>query len=264
MFGHHLGRGPARSYNLRLPQIKARHQPCETRLLLDHHTSESCHLRRPPERTRSPRPKIGNARPIPPVDRRIRPDTKRLRNRHPLANEGRGSDTILLLDDEDWVKNHPALQEGARLQALGAKHTYDGSGVKVPLPDQYREAIDEAKNRVEEVTGLRPTTERILEGFRALGAPPRLKDHMRCIVNNKLKCGSFWSSIPGYEERAYCSFCRKRGIPDIIEDEQQLREQRPNPSMGNSEIHLLKYSHAVEARVLPDTSQMWWGPTRMI
>jgi len=94
--------------------------------------------------------------------------------------------------------------------------------MKKPLPDQYREVICRAKNRVEEVTGLRPTMERILKGFRALRAPPRLTDHMRCIVNNNLKCGSFWSSIPRYKEWAYCSFCRKRGIPGVTGDKQHM------------------------------------------
>ena len=27
--------------------------------------------------------------------------------------------------DDEWVNNHPALQDGARLQALKAKYVYD-------------------------------------------------------------------------------------------------------------------------------------------
>jgi len=41
------------------------------------------------------------------------------------ANEGRESNLIMRVDDEDWIENHPALQDGARLQALEAKHIYD-------------------------------------------------------------------------------------------------------------------------------------------
>jgi len=142
-----------------------------------------------------------------------------------LANEGRESEDTLRLDNEEWVKNHSALQDGARIQALGAKHTYAAVLEwlpKITLPTKYLEAIKEAKNRVEEATGLRPTTEQLTKGFRALGVPTRLRDRMRCIVNGKLKCGTFWSNIPGYEDRAYCSFCRKKGLPDTIESEQHI------------------------------------------
>jgi len=75
---------------------------------------------------------------------------------------------------------------------------------------------------VEDATGLRPTTEKLAKGFRTLGVPTWLRDHMRCIVIGKLKCGTFWSNIPGYEDRAHCSFCKKKGLPDTIESEQHM------------------------------------------
>jgi len=76
-----------------------------------------------------------------------------------LANEGRVSEETLRLDNEEWVANHTALQDGAILQALGAKHTYNAVLEwlpKTPLPTKYLEAIKEAKNKVEEATGLHP------------------------------------------------------------------------------------------------------------
>jgi len=56
------------------------------------------------------------------------------------------------IDDEDWIENHPALQDRARLQALEAKHIYDAilkwhSRKTNPILNQ--EALDEAKDRVE-------------------------------------------------------------------------------------------------------------------
>jgi len=137
-----------------------------------------------------------------------------------LSNEGRVSDIALILDNEEWPKNHSSLQDGVRLQLLDAKHTYDAVlewQLKKPLPTTFREMIKEAKDRAEEATGLHPTTEKLLKGFKALGVPPRLKYHMRCIVYGKLKCGKYWSNIAGYENRAYCSFCRKKGRPDVTE-----------------------------------------------
>jgi len=125
-----------------------------------------------------------------------------------LANEGRDSNEPVEMDDEAWIENHTALQDGARLQALDAKHTYEAVlrwVPKKPNTNQYQETIKSTKDKVEEATGLRPTTERLLKSFRALGVPPHLKDHMRCLVNKRLKCRTYWSNIPGYEDRAYCS-----------------------------------------------------------
>jgi ribonuclease HI len=42
-----------------------------------------------------------------------------------LANAGRESEFSLRADEEDWLSSHPALQDGARLQTLEAKHIYD-------------------------------------------------------------------------------------------------------------------------------------------
>jgi len=134
-------------------------------------------------------------------------------------------EVTMLLDNKDWVTNHAALQDGTRLQALGAKHSYDAvleCHPRIPLPTKYREVIEEAKNKVEEATGLCPMMERLPRGFRALRALTHLKDHMRCIVSTKLKCGTYWSNIPGYEDRAYCSFCKKKGLPDVIENGQHM------------------------------------------
>ena len=41
-----------------------------------------------------------------------------------LANEGSGKNTIMEMDEEEWINNHPALQDGARLQALEAEQIY--------------------------------------------------------------------------------------------------------------------------------------------
>jgi len=62
----------------------------------------------------------------------------------------------------------------------------------------------------------------MLRGLRALGVPLRLKDHMRNMLIGKIKCGSYWRKIPGYTERAYCSFCKKKKNIEIIESEQHM------------------------------------------
>jgi len=74
-----------------------------------------------------------------------------------LANKGRVSDLIMRVDDKNWVGSHAALQDGARLQALKANHIYSAIlkwHSKSNILHKHQEAIDEAKDRVEETTGL--------------------------------------------------------------------------------------------------------------
>ena len=70
-----------------------------------------------------------------------------------LADTGRDSNSPLRLDDDDWIDSHPALQDGARLQALEAKNTYDELlkwHTRKIIPIQRQEILDEAKDMIEE------------------------------------------------------------------------------------------------------------------
>ena len=83
---------------------------------------------------------------------------------------------------------HPSLQDGARLQALNAKHMYKALlqwRTKGVHPILHQEVLDDAKEKVEAATGLRPTNEKLLKGVRTLGVPPRLKDRLRCLLQEK-------------------------------------------------------------------------------
>jgi len=82
--------------------------------------------------------------------------------------------------------------------------------------------MDEAKNKVEEATGLRPTNEKLLNGYRTLKIPPRIKDHMRNMLIGKVKCGEFWRKMPGLEVRATCAACKKKDNSEIMESEQHM------------------------------------------
>jgi len=92
-----------------------------------------------------------------------------------LADTGREQGLIMTINNEEWTKSHLALQDGARLQALDAKHTYSELLIwhtKKKPPILHQEVLDEAKERVQTVTGLRPTNEKLLKGIRALRIPP--------------------------------------------------------------------------------------------
>jgi len=74
----------------------------------------------------------------------------------------------------------------------------------------HQDRLDEAKDKVEKATGLRPTNIKLLIGVRALGVPPRLEDHIRCTLTGRIKCGPYWTNILEYMEKAFCSFCKTR------------------------------------------------------
>jgi hypothetical protein len=130
-----------------------------------------------------------------------------------LADKGRDQNTPVEQDDEEWIDVHPALQNGARLQALEAKHTYSELikwYTKKTKNILHQGILDEAKDKVQEATGLRPTNEKLLKGIRKIKVLPQVRDHMRNMLTGKIKCGAFWNKIPGHYEKAICPFCKKK------------------------------------------------------
>jgi len=74
-----------------------------------------------------------------------------------LANAGRENDAQMREDDVEWVNNHKALQDSARLQDLDASHTYKAllrwhTRKIQAIPHQI--TLDESKDRIEAETGL--------------------------------------------------------------------------------------------------------------
>ena len=77
-----------------------------------------------------------------------------------LANEGREAEAVARPDRAEWLNEHSALPDGARLQALEASHMYYALlkwHTREVSPILHQERLEEAKDKVEEVTGLRPT-----------------------------------------------------------------------------------------------------------
>ena len=138
---------------------------------------------------------------------------------------------VMRFNDEDWIKSNAAFQDGARLQALEARHIYTAIlkwHTKKHTTNKHQAIIEEAKDRIEEATGLRPTNEKMLKSSRSLGVSPRLRDHMRCMITGRIKCGAYWSNIPNYEDRATCSACKKNRNIDIIESETHMWKECEN------------------------------------
>ena len=142
-----------------------------------------------------------------------------------LADTGREQGAVIEMDDGDWIDGHPAMQDGARLQALEAMHTYNALlkwyTKKIPHI-LHQSTLDGAKDGIQEFTGLRPTNEKLLNGIRKLDIPPRVKDHMRNMLTGRIKCGAFWNKVQGHNDRALCPFCKRKQNIGIIETEAHL------------------------------------------
>ena len=82
--------------------------------------------------------------------------------------------------------------------------------------------VDKAKDKIQDTTGLRPTNGKLLKSIWVLKILPWIKDHMRCMLTGKIKCGAFWSKVPGHTKRAHCSFCKKKQNIEVIETEQHM------------------------------------------
>jgi len=154
-----------------------------------------------------------------------------------LADTGREQGNMTTANDEEWTNRHPALQDRARLQALDAKHTYSELikwHTRKKPPILHQEVLDEAKGSMQAVTGLRPTNKKLLKGIQALKIPPQIKDHMRNMLTRRIKCGTFWSKVPGHTRRAHCSFCKKVQNVEVIETEQHMWLECVNSGQGHA------------------------------
>jgi len=174
-----------------------------------------------------------------------------------LVDEGREQDIPVEMDSEEWLDRHPAIQDRARLQALEAKHTYSAivrwhtKKIKRIL---HQDTLNEAKDKIQGATGLRPTNEKLLKGIKALEIPPRIKDHMRTMLTGKIKCGAFWTKIPGHNEKAFCPFCKKRRNIEIVETEQHLWLECENSGQAQAWTTTRELWHKSTTRDWPDTN----------
>jgi len=144
-----------------------------------------------------------------------------------LADTRREQELTMRTSNKERADGHPALQDRARLQALDTKHTYSKlikwhTEKKKKPPILHQEVLDEEKDKVQDVTRLCPTNEKLLKGICVLKIPPWIRDHMRNMLTRRIKCGTFWNKIPEHTGKAQCSFCKKAQNIEILETEQHM------------------------------------------
>lgn len=134
-----------------------------------------------------------------------------------LANQGRIGDDYFILGESNCA-NSRAIHDGARLCALEMKDIY--SILTARLTDgkgeiKRAERIEEAKEMTEIETGLRPSTENIVERIWRLPTYPRARDLIWSITVGRIKLGKYWQHIPDLEARAYCTACEENEVTEM-------------------------------------------------
>lgn len=84
-------------------------------------------------------------------------------------------------------------------------------------PIAHRELIEDAKEMLEIETGTKPTTRTILGSVWQIPIYPRMRDHIWNLLIGRIRCGSYWKHIPGYEDRQWCKACETHGEREVEE-----------------------------------------------
>jgi ribonuclease HI len=141
-----------------------------------------------------------------------------------LAERGRISGEHVIIEDIN-SENSRAIRDGAKLSKLELKDIYsiliERTGIKKEGVT-HPERLEDAKDLIEMETGLRPTEKKLIEGIWKLQVYNRLKDLIWSLLIGRIKIGNYWMKMSGYEERALCKACRRKGVHTEIETENHL------------------------------------------
>jgi endonuclease/exonuclease/phosphatase family metal-dependent hydrolase len=112
---------------------------------------------------------------------------------------------LRMLPDSENVKTDYSAQ-GARLCKLSQKTAYKLTlerNSESPMTQATTERLNKVKTKIEDDTGVRPTTKMIWQSIKKI-TPFRVSDFVWKMANNKIKCGKFFAKIPGWEDKQYC------------------------------------------------------------
>jgi ribonuclease HI/exonuclease III len=99
--------------------------------------------------------------------------------------------------------------DGARLQTLTQAQAYRlilKTRTRKPnkVSEKIKSNLENAQDEIERVSGLRPTNEHIWIGIRKINNN-KITDFIWKLINNLLKCGTFFKYIDGMEEKQFCN-----------------------------------------------------------
>ncbi|KAH9833541.1 uncharacterized protein C8Q71DRAFT_823758 [Rhodofomes roseus] len=118
----------------------------------------------------------------------------------------------LLLNNVTTLAEQPSgpfTVSGVKLAALTQSLAYKGIRAKKDAP--IRRGRDRNLRDIQEhfktTYNTRLSEQDIWKGVRHVDIRNQIKDFLWKTLHNAHRCGSFWLNIPGYEERARCSWC---------------------------------------------------------
>ncbi|KAI9057385.1 hypothetical protein FKP32DRAFT_1583970, partial [Trametes sanguinea] len=131
-----------------------------------------------------------------------------------LAEEGRLMDR---LDDEGPIgQEKKYLKNGASLHMLTQKLAYKGikQRKECDIRNTTLSNLGRIRTYLESTEGGCPSNARIWKSLRKPAIAKKVRDFMWKLIHGAHRVGSYWSHIPGYEDRADCRTC---GVTETME-----------------------------------------------
>ena len=124
-----------------------------------------------------------------------------------MANEGANKET----EDEINLETPEMYQlKGARLASLTQKTTYGlimRSKNINPVTKTGKQNITEMRNELQETLGVYPSEKAIWLSLKKSDIRRNITDFLWKLLHGRLRAGTYWLKVPGYEDRANCKHC---------------------------------------------------------
>src|SRR5882672_4466951 len=109
--------------------------------------------------------------------------------------------------------------QGARLNTMMQKLAYEWimqlKELK-PITKRGQENLKDTMDALEEAGSPRPTVVKIWKDLKHSTIRKNIADWQWKLIHNRLRSGIYWENVPGYEERAYCSYFQNLETMDHI------------------------------------------------
>src|SRR5882672_9331829 len=77
-----------------------------------------------------------------------------------------------------------------------------------PITKKGQENLRDTMEALEETGSPRPTEQKVWKDLKHSTIRKNITDWLWKLIHNRLRSGTYWMNVPGYEERAYCCYCQ--------------------------------------------------------